>query len=297
MVKVLKVVGGNPLAIRGNANRESPYLSLVWQQEGILAAKKSDKKPTVSTPTPIPTPSRWEWFKETAERIGTLVAVAVSVLGILGTVIWVTWHVSKYDSRLEAIEKDVGGTGGLREQVKELRGDVAGVKENVAGIKENVAEIRATVQSLDRYFLSQMKDRAAQLLGTPNVNIYRTYALSNEEACSLARGFSPLSEPRVSLTFCIVSVEKDAVVVRVQAEQEVNGETVGDLKEQFISLRLPSRVGEQVGYDVTADDIKIRLPDGRVVSPSLHYEFVLLERYGPNELTLASAVTESKAAS
>lgn len=204
---------------------------------------------------------------------------------------WVTWYVSKYDSRLEGLENMVSGTEGLAKQVKDLGKDVA-------GIKENVAEIKGTVQSLDRYFLSRMKDKAAQLLGTPNVNIYRTQAPSNEGVCSPASSFSPLSEHRVSLTYCIVSVKEDAVVVRVQAEEKVNGEVVGNLEEQFISLRLPSRVGERVGYDVTPDNIKLKLPDGRIVSPpSVHYEFVLLERYGPNDLIIASTRTEPKVAS
>jgi hypothetical protein len=117
---LLRVIHGNPSGIEESSDRSPPHLSLVWKQEGTLAKKgsKPNNKPLVSSQDPPPAqillpiessqrPSR---FKEYAERIGVIYAV---LTGLFLFVAWGAWHVSKYDSRLGALESVVNGPDGL----------------------------------------------------------------------------------------------------------------------------------------------------------------------------------------
>jgi len=95
---VLKIVDGNPLAVRESCDRSTSHLSLVRKQEGILTRKKPVVVPPVQ---PLSWYGRgWRWLQDNGPGIQS-----VAIIG--GVVMWV----ALIYFRLEKLEEKITGHG------------------------------------------------------------------------------------------------------------------------------------------------------------------------------------------
>lgn len=193
--------------------------------------------------------------------------------------LWVTWSLSKYDSRLGNLENVVNGTGGLTEQVGKLG--------------ESVKRIETTAETLEKYFLPQvlelLKPKAAALLGTSDIEIFN---VAHNEVTTDARFSVPYKNPLQNLspqkqffmTYTFEGIKDGFFFVRVQVEEE-EGKVVQTLYDRRVQVGLPTEVGKP-------DETCFKLVDNATQAelPPVCIEVVLLERVGPNNLIFASAV-------
>jgi hypothetical protein len=218
----------------------------------------------------------WRWLRTNGSAIMLFLAMAAIVGNIAMT-----------SSRLGTLENTINGEDGLTEQVR-------GLRTSIAEMNKMITRLDRTVQALDKYVLDQLKAKAALILGTSDVSILRTYVPSHESGCapSSPSSSSPSSRREMVFTYCIEEIKDEMVVVRARADEESDGKIVKSVGDQRIPLRLPPTVGERVSYDLKPNDIK--LVDGSTVSfPLVHFEFALLERYGPDEVTIAATIAET----
>jgi hypothetical protein len=285
---ILRVVAGNSSVTRGKYDQNPPDLSLVWSQEGALAERPRgsnrarDPVPVV-VPAPVPNPSLWERFGVHAERIGTVIAFVVFVLGMLGTIIWVTWYVSKYDSRLENLEKALNGSGGLAEQVGKLVGDVAGIKSTLDAYKEILLP----------QLLARLKPRATKDLNTLNAEVFN---VAYKEGGTNADFETPLNDVlpevppqnRVYISYGFKGGKNGQMTLRSKIEEVQGVRVIRTILDQTREVTLSSEVGKEVAYCFKAVN-----PYRQIETPFMCIHVKLLVKLGLENFVYASAVKVS----
>lgn len=272
--RVLEVVGGNPLATRGNPERSPPHLSLVWQQEGTLAKQKLKReRNTQQTVSQKDLPltwyrKGWQWLGDNGP--------AIQSVAIIGGIVW---FMATIHSRLGQLE------GGL-----------AGISSNVATMSEKLIRIEAKQEIVDKYLLPQIfGSKAEALLGTPDVGIFN---IVHNEVTTDARFSTPYKDPlpspspqkQVFITYTFEGIRNGFFFIRAQIEEEEGGKVVRTLYDRRVQVGLPTEVGKS---DETC--FKFVNNENKAETPPVCIKVVLLERVGPDNLVFASAVRQEGA--
>jgi hypothetical protein len=266
----LKVIRGNPLAVRENPDRAQRQLTLVWNQP-LLVAPRVKKVPLQTSPEKWHRKT-WRWLNDNGPALGVILVAVPMMLGAV-------WVVFSAYSRLGQLEEKVNG--------KEGKG---GLVDQVGEISKQLAVIGAKLESIDKYVLQQLKPKAEMLLGTPDVEVFRV--LRNEVATNAS--FSvPYSNPQAPketfLTYTIEGIREGFLIVRAQVEEEMGGKVVRSLYDRHIQIRLPSEVGKHDSYCFKFSQGGSET-EPNWIGPPVCIEVALLERTGPDNLIFASAV-------
>jgi hypothetical protein len=271
---ILKVVGGNPLATGGNSDRSWSNLSLVWQQEGILSARKSraNRREERTAANDLPPVQGWSWWRWLVVH-GEGITVVLALMGF-------AWYLSKYDSRLEAVEKRVEGL----ENVK--------IAERLARIETKLEDIK----SINDYLLEKIaRPKAEMFLGTSDVGIF--HVVNNEVTTDTKfstpyKGSleTPSPKRKTFVTYTFEGIRDGFFFVRLQIEEEEGGKVVRALYDRHVKGALPTEVGKP---DSTC--FKFIHKENKSETPPFCFDIVLLERVGPDNLIFASAVKPKEA--
>jgi hypothetical protein len=280
MERVLKVVGGNPLATRENSDRSSPDLSLVCQQEGTLARKKpqgnsSNREVAPLKELPQPWYGRgWKWLNNHGP--------AIQSIAIIGGMVWV---IATMYFRLDRIESEL-----------------TSIASGVPAMNERLIRIEESQKSFDKYILPQIlprilpqvlssfKPKATEILGASDVGIFTVVhnEVKPDTPFSVPykgslQSSSPQKQGLLSYNF---GIEKDGSFV-IQAQlQEIEGmKIVRTLATGNVKGRFPSEVGRTDEYcsGFASDEDKFS-------TPAVCFEVVLLGRIGSDNPIFASAV-------
>ncbi len=240
-----------------------PLLRLVWVNVAMAAAKDRSKSPNPPSP-----PSKLARCWETINTNGAGITVILALLAIAGNAVW---NVSTTYNRLGNLEEAINGKGGLKEQM-------AGLSQKVVDLNTGVSNLNTKVEAIDKYVLSPLRPKAAKLLGTDNVNIFRSDFLP----ISTTSPFRPIKSAGKNYTilFEFEPIKDGAlpITVRIIASDGKKTELVDSRQVQ---LNIPQEIEKPETFY-----LRIESKEGLV--PAIKLSIVVMERLAPNKLILAS---------
>jgi hypothetical protein len=252
----------------GRKAKECPYCGTKNKRDAavspVLSSPKSDVQP------------HFFWNK-----VAIAVTIGIFLLTTLGSFIW---FISKVDSRIEHFEQVINGKDGLRDQLKELGSSLNGKD----GLKDQLRVINTRVELIEKQNDRDLRNRASKILKTSNVEIVRSgllkdakfsvpYEIGKDKTENSTKG-------TLFVRYSIESISAKGIAIRAQLERrDSQGQVLKSFVDQRGTIPLPS-VGkvETLGFKLMGENFE---------TPPVYFKFVVLERYGPDNLIVASAVT------
>lgn len=187
----LRIIAGNPLAIRESPNGGQRALVVVWNREEILGKEKnpakSPAKPTLPTVSPQPVHPEKSWIEQ---HQGALTLISLAINGI--TVLFVVaFSLGVWNTKLEQIGQNVS----------DLRGRIDKLEERFGKLEQNLAKIQGKLGSLSDI---EYKETAR----SHGVQAYQIKPISLKESSPPQQVIVPISDPEIESYGLEIKIEK-----------------------------------------------------------------------------------------
>ncbi|QPD05185.1 MAG: hypothetical protein Nkreftii_002959 [Candidatus Nitrospira kreftii] len=155
------------------------------------------------------------------------------------------------------------------------------------GLRDQIRVLTTKVDMLDKQFLKEQQVRGAKLLKTADVNIVRAGLLQNAKfSVPYKNKATAATKQNFLLTYVVESITDDAgIILRVTLHQlDSHGQLVKSLYDRKVVIDTKvSPVG-------VPQDYAFKLVTDKFETPPVHFKFVVLERFGRDNLMLATAL-------
>lgn len=219
----------------------------------------------------------------TNTALGNWIGILGGGISIIGAIAWMGWYASKVDSRIEHVEERITGNGGLRDQLRA----VDNALNEKDGLRDQIRVLTTKVDMIDKQFLKEQQARGAKLLKTSDVNIVRAGLLQNEKfSVPYKNKATAATKQKFLLTYVVESITDDAgIILRVALHQL---DPSGQLGQSLYDRRVV--IDTKLSPVGIPQDYEFKLFTDKFETPSFHFKFVVLERFGRDNLILATAL-------
>jgi hypothetical protein len=164
-----------------------------------------------------------------------------------------------------------------------LKGQIGGLSQKVTDLNTNLSNLNTKVEAIDKYVLSPFKPKAAKLLGTPDVNVFRSDFLPISTISPFRPIKSPPSKKNYTVSYTFEPIKDGALPITVRVTAS-DGRTVELIDSKQVQLNLPQEIEKPQTFYLSIESKESTFP-------KIKLSIVIMQRLTPNEFILATGFT------